>query len=56
VADVVTNPEVTPWLAAALEKGCEVQYGTEMVHGQFGLMGRHMGLQIPDPEDLSMVM
>jgi shikimate dehydrogenase len=47
VADVVTNPEVTPWLAAALEKGCEVQYGAEMVHGQFGLMGRHMGLEIP---------
>jgi shikimate dehydrogenase len=50
VADVVTNPEVTPWLAAALEKGCEVQYGAEMVMGQFGLMGRHMGLEIPDPE------
>jgi shikimate dehydrogenase len=47
VADVVTNPEVTPWLAAALEKGCEVQYGAEMVHGQFGLMGRHMGIEIP---------
>ncbi len=55
VADVVTNPEVTPWLAAALKKGCEVQYGVEMVLGQFGLMGRHMGLEIPDPEDFSMV-
>ncbi|NIR12762.1 MAG: shikimate dehydrogenase [Desulfobacterales bacterium] len=50
VADVVTNPEVTPWLAAALKKGCEVQYGAEMVIGQFGLMGRHMGLEIPDPQ------
>jgi shikimate dehydrogenase len=55
VVDVVTNPKVTPWLAAALKKGCEVQYGAEMVYGQFGLMGRHMGLEIPDPEDLSMV-
>ena len=55
VADVVTNPKVTPWLAAALQKGCEVQYGAEMAYGQFGLMGRHMGLEIPDPEDLSMV-
>jgi shikimate dehydrogenase len=54
VADVVTTPEVTPWLAAALRKGCEVQYGAEMAYGQFGLMGRHMGLKIPDPEDLSM--
>ena len=50
VADVVTNPEMTPWLAAALDKGCDVQYGAEMVLGQFGLMGRHMGLEIPDPE------
>jgi shikimate dehydrogenase len=55
VADVVTNPKVTPWLEAALKKGCEVQYGAEMAYGQFGLMGRHMGLEIPDPEDFSMV-
>jgi len=55
VADVVTNPKVTPWLAAALKKGCEVQYGAEMVYGQFGLMGRHMGLEISDPVSLSMV-
>lgn len=55
VADVVTNPKVTPWLAAGLKKGCDVQYGIEMVYGQFGLMGRHMGLEIPDPEDLPMV-
>jgi shikimate dehydrogenase len=57
VADVVTNPKVTPWLASALEKDCdcEVQYGAEMAYGQFGLMGRHMGLEIPDPDDLSTV-
>jgi len=55
VADVITNPKVTPWLAAALKKGCKVQYGAEMAYGQFGLMGRHMGLDIPDPEDWSMV-
>jgi shikimate dehydrogenase len=53
VADVVTNPKVTPWLAAALKKGCAVQYGAEMVYGQFGWMGRHLGLDIPDPEDFS---
>jgi len=55
IADVVTNPKVRPWLAAAIKKGCEVQYGAEMVLGQFVLMGRHMGLEIPDPEDFSMV-
>jgi shikimate dehydrogenase len=54
VADVVTNPKVTPWLAAALKKGCTVLYGAEMVYGQFGLMGRHLGLEIPDPENFSM--
>ena len=53
VADVVTNPKVTPWLEAAIRKGCAVQYGIEMVYGQFGIMGRHMGLPISDPEDLS---
>lgn len=51
VADVVTNPKLTPWLAAALKKGCTVQYGAEMVYGQFGLMGRHLGLDISDPEN-----
>ena len=51
VADVVTNPKVTPWLAAGLKKGCKIQYGVEMADGQFGLMGRHMGLEIPDPDD-----
>lgn len=53
VADVVTNPKVTPWLAAALKKGCAVQYGAEMVYGQFGWMGRHLGFEIPDPENFS---
>ena len=46
VMDVVTKPKVTPWLAAALEKGCEVVYGSEMVFGQFGWLGRGMGLDI----------
>jgi len=56
VADVVTNPKATPWLAAGLKKGCTVQYGAEMAYGQFGLMGRHMGLDIPDPEDFSRIL
>ncbi len=50
VADVVTNPKVTPWLSAGLAKGCKVQYGAEMADGQFELMGRHLGLEIPDPD------
>ena len=50
VADVVTNPKVTPWLTDGLKRGCKIQYGVEMADGQFGLMGRHMGLTIPDPD------
>lgn len=50
VADVVTDPAVTPWLAAALEKGCGVQYGAEMADGQFGWLGRHLGFGIPYPD------
>lgn len=47
VMDLVTKPETTPWLEAALERGCEVVYGVEMIQGQFDLMGRFMGLDIP---------
>ncbi len=53
VADVVTQPKLTPWLAAAVARGCPVQYGAEMAHGQFGWMGRHLGFDIPDPEEVS---
>lgn len=52
VADVVTQPALTPWLAAARDKGCKIQYGAEMAYAQIGLLGRHMGLDIPDPQEL----
>jgi shikimate dehydrogenase len=45
VADVVTEPDITPWLAAAKARGCPVQTGYEMMLGQFTLMGRHMGIE-----------
>ncbi|MEW6667719.1 MAG: shikimate dehydrogenase [Thermodesulfobacteriota bacterium] len=44
VADVVTSPEITPWLEGARERGCRIQTGYEMTLGQFKLMGRHMGI------------
>jgi shikimate dehydrogenase len=44
VADVVTEPGITPWLAGARERGCRIQTGYEMMLGQFTLMGRHMGI------------
>jgi shikimate dehydrogenase len=46
VADVVTEPEITPWLRGAKERGCRIQTGYEMTLGQFAVMGRHMGIDI----------
>jgi shikimate dehydrogenase len=45
VADVVTEPDITPWLSAAKKRGCSIQTGYEMTLGQFTLMGRHMGIE-----------
>lgn len=44
VADVVTEPDITPWLEGAKRRGCSIQTGYEMTLGQFVLMGRHMGI------------
>lgn len=41
VADVVTNPEMTPWLKAAAARGWITQSGIDMVRGQFALMKAH---------------
>ncbi len=51
VADVVTDPDITPWLTAALARGCPVQTGYEMTLGQFTLMGRHMGIDFGETRD-----
>lgn len=48
VADVVTEPEITPWLAGAKAHGCPVQTGYEMTLGQFIIMGRHMGIALKE--------
>ena len=50
VADVITKPAMTPWLEVGRNKGCEILQGTEMVLGQIGLMGRHLGLDITDSD------
>jgi shikimate dehydrogenase len=47
VGDVVTLPRVTPWIAAALEKGCRVQYGADMSNAQLHLVGPWWGLDVP---------
>ena len=46
VADVVTEPDVTPWLRGAQERGCRTQTGYEMTLGQFAMMARHMGIEV----------
>lgn len=46
VADVVTEPEITPWLEGARQRGCPIQTGYEMTLGQFAIMARHMGIEI----------
>lgn len=48
VADVVTEPEITPWLEGAKKRGCRIQTGYEMTLGQFTLMGRHMGISFEE--------
>ena len=44
VADVVTDPRVTPFLAAARARGCSVQAGEEMVAAQMEAFARGLGL------------
>jgi shikimate dehydrogenase len=44
VADVVTSPEITPLLAAARERGCPIQTGTQMAFAQLGNLGHFMGV------------
>lgn len=40
--EIITQPEVTPWLAAARERGCRVHIGKHMLRAQIELMARFM--------------
>ncbi|MCY1443203.1 Shikimate dehydrogenase (NADP(+)) [compost metagenome] len=44
VADVVTSPAVTPFLAFAQSRGCPIQTGPEMALAQLGNLGHFMGV------------
>jgi shikimate dehydrogenase len=46
VADVVVQPEITPFLAAALERGCVVQPGRIMSDLQIPVMAEFFGIDI----------
>lgn len=43
VTDVVTNPETTPFLNAAKQRGCQIQTGIEMVAPQASLFADFLG-------------
>jgi shikimate dehydrogenase len=43
VADIIMSPEVTPLLALARERGCQVQFGAPMLKAQIALMAQFMG-------------
>lgn len=47
VADVVTSPELTRFLALARQRGCPIQTGTEMALAQFGNLGAFMRITPP---------
>ncbi|MBK5413289.1 shikimate dehydrogenase family protein [Pseudomonas sp. TH31] len=44
VADVVTSPAITPFLAFARRMGCPIQAGPEMALAQLGNLGHFMGV------------
>jgi shikimate dehydrogenase len=48
VGDVTTKPEVTPFLAAARDRGCAIVSGRDMVEGQLGALFRFFGFEV-DP-------
>lgn len=50
VADVVTDPEITPLLEMARQRGCRVQTGAEMSRAQMEPLGHFIGVmsQFPD--------
>lgn len=43
-ADVITSPDVTPFLKQAAARGLKIQTGTEMAAAQLGVLGRFMGV------------
>ncbi len=49
VSDVIPKPEMTPFLIAARERGCQVVTGREMVEAQAALGAAFLGLTPPPP-------
>lgn len=47
VAEAIMEPEVTPLLAAARDKGARIHFGRPMLRQQIRLMAEHMGVRAP---------
>lgn len=55
VGEVVMRQEITPFLRAAMEKGCPVQVGTDMLFEQIPAYLEFFGLPTTTPEELRSV-
>jgi shikimate dehydrogenase len=55
VGEVVMKQEITPFLAAARARGCEIQVGTDMLFEQIPAYLEFFGLRTTTPEELRAV-
>ena len=52
VGEVVMKQEITPFLQAAMDKGCQIQVGTDMLFEQIPVYLEYFGLPTTTPEHL----
>lgn len=52
VGEVVMKAEVTPFLRAARERGCDTQVGVDMLYEQIPALLEFFGFEAPTPDDL----
>jgi shikimate dehydrogenase len=55
VGEVVMKQQITPFLQAALDKGCRVQVGSDMLFEQIPAYLEFFGFGTPTPEELRAV-
>ena len=55
VGEVVMKQEITPFLAAALDKGCPIQVGKDMLFEQIPAYLEFFGFGTPTPDELRAV-
>jgi shikimate dehydrogenase len=55
VGEVVMKQEITPFLAAARARGCEIQVGTDMLFEQIPAYLEFFGFRTTTPDELRAV-